>query len=289
MPELPEVETVRRGLAERLVGRVIVGVDVLNPGSFIGDAGPAASLIGMRVTGVGRRAKLLMINLSGARTLLVHLKMTGQMVVVGSGRWGGGHPTDSLVARLPDASTRITVTFDNASRLFFNDQRKFGWMRLLESDAVPNLPALTRLGPEPLEPGAEPEFLRRLRRHPRTSIKAALLNQEVVAGIGNIYADEALWAARVHPAARVGAVSDRTARTILRAAVAVMAESLALGGSTDRNYVDAEGNRGAYLGFAKVFRREGEPCPRCGRSIVKLRVAGRGTHVCPHCQRLPPA
>jgi formamidopyrimidine-DNA glycosylase len=284
MPELPEVETVRRGLAERLVGRAIVGVTVLFPGSFVGDAD---SLPRARVADVRRRAKLLMIDLSNGWTLLVHLKMTGQMVVLGAERWGGGHPSDSLLARLPDSSTRVVIAFDDGSRLFFNDQRKFGWMRLEASDAVPHLPEIVRLGPEPLDRGAADEFLQRLRRHPGTTIKAALLNQEVVAGIGNIYADEALWAARVHPATRVAAISDRKARAVLRGAVEVMRRSLELGGSTDRNYVDAAGNRGTYLEFANVFRREGQPCPRCGRSIVKLRIAGRGTHICPKCQRQP--
>ncbi|MDR1427811.1 MAG: bifunctional DNA-formamidopyrimidine glycosylase/DNA-(apurinic or apyrimidinic site) lyase [Bifidobacteriaceae bacterium] len=289
MPELPEVETVRRGLEALTVGRRIVAVEVANPGSFMDDAGPPDSLVGARIEAVRRRAKLLMVDLADARTLLIHLKMTGQMVVVGVGRWGGGHPSDSLVEGLPDASTRVILTLCDGSRVFFNDQRKFGWMRLMAHDDVPRLPFVARLGPEPLEGGAAPEFLRRLRRHPRTSIKAALLNQEVVAGIGNIYADEALWAAKVHPATAVGSVSDRKARAILDAAIAVMAHSLELGGSTDRNYVDAQGNRGAYLEFAAVFRRDGQPCRRCGRLIVKTRVAGRGTHLCPRCQRPPRA
>jgi formamidopyrimidine-DNA glycosylase len=132
-----------------------------------------------------------------------------------------------------------------------------------------------------------PEFHARVRRHGATTIKAAILNQEVLAGVGNIYADESLFAARIHPSKRVDDVSDRKLHELLREAARVMRLSIDHGGSTDRNYVDAEGRRGNYLdGVAQVFRREGRPCPRCGTAIVKTRVAGRGTHICPKCQKL---
>jgi formamidopyrimidine-DNA glycosylase len=150
---------------------------------------------------------------------------------------------------------------------------------------VAEIPLLAKMGPEPFGPDAWPEFRRRARRHQRAPVKAVLLDQSVVAGIGNIYADEALWAARIHPETPVGALSDRALKRLLEAAREVMALSLSLGGSTDRNYVDAEGRRGAYLDFAKVFRRQGQPCERCGGPISKTRVAGRGTHLCAGCQR----
>jgi formamidopyrimidine-DNA glycosylase len=290
MPELPEVETVRRGLERLTVGRRIDDVVVHEAKSFPVEAGTWTDAIGLilgaRVTAARRRAKVLILDLDNDHSLVVHLKMTGQMVVRGPENWGAGHPNDSLLAQLPDRSTRLEFGFDDGARLFFNDQRKFGWIKLMPTTAVEQLPFIAALGPEPFDPAAFPEFRRRIERHGRTSIKAALLDQTTVAGIGNIYADESLWATRLHPAKPVGQVSARKLREVFTAAATVMSLSIELGGSTDRNYVDAEGHRGSYLGFANVFRREGQPCPRCGTTIVKTRVAGRGTHLCPHCQRL---
>jgi len=281
MPELPEVETVRRGLQQLAVGRTVLGVDVLNDGSFHAES----PLDGARFVGARRRAKMLLLDLDDGRVLTVHLKMTGQLVVRGSDDWGGGHPSDSLIGELPDRSTRVVLDLDDGARLFFNDQRKFGWMRVVARETADEMTG--GLGPEPMDDDAWPRFKALVRRHDRTVVKAALLDQGVVAGIGNIYADEALWGARVHPAARIGVLSDKALRRVLEEAAEVMTTSIELGGSTDRNYVDAEGRRGAYLDFARVFRREGQPCQRCGSTIVKTRVAGRGTHLCPKCQRLP--
>ena len=282
MPELPEVETVRRGLQQLVVGRRVMGCEVLNPGSYSG----VSQLEDATFTAARRRAKLLLLDLDGEHTLAIHLKMTGQLVVRGVEDWGGGHPSDSLVDALPDRSTRVIIDLDDGSRLFFNDQRKFGWMRLLPTEEADALAA--GLGPEPMDPDAWRRFRERIRRHDRTVIKAALLNQTVVAGIGNIYADEALWSARVHPETRVGALSDRALKRILLAAAEVMTLSIELGGSTSRNYVNAQGERGAYLDFAAVFGRQGQPCRHCGKTIIKTRVAGRGTHMCPTCQPTPP-
>jgi formamidopyrimidine-DNA glycosylase len=186
---------------------------------------------------------------------------------------------------LPDRSTRVAFSFDDGSHLFFNDQRKFGWITALPTQAVDDLPFIAKLGPEPFDPADFPEFRRRIERHGRTSIKAAILNQEILAGVGNIYADESLWTTRLHPARPVADVSARKLRELFTAAADVMTLSIDLGGSTDRNYIDAEGHKGSYLGFAHVFRREGLACSRCGTTILKTRVAGRGTHYCPTCQR----
>ena len=288
MPELPEVETVRVGLQRLLIGRAVLSVDSDWPKSF-----PNAPkdvdryLVGASVVAVRRRAKVLLLDLSSGYSLVVHLKMTGQMVFRGEQNFGAGHPNDSLVSRLPDKSTRVSIAFIDGAHLYFNDQRKFGWVRLLPTEEVGKLDFFTKVGPEPLAADFTwQQFRDRFVRRKRTSIKAALLDQTVVAGVGNIYADESLWGAQIHPATIVADLKDIQFKRLFMSLRDVLQLSIAKGGSTDKNYVDAEGRRGSYLMFAKVFRRDGQPCPRCGTQIIKIRVAGRGTHICPKCQKL---
>lgn len=291
MPELPEVETVRIGLARLLPGRVILGVDYDTPKSFPNpDDLVASQMVGASIMSVDRRGKGLIIHLSTDYSLIIHLKMTGQLVFtpVSGERFGAGHPNDSLIGSLPDRSTRVTIDFEDGSRLFFNDQRKFGWMKLVATEAVETEPFFAKLGPEALsEDFGFAEFQERIMRRKNTSIKAAILDQTVLAGVGNIYADEGLHAAHIHPATLVREVSTVKLKRLFFALREIMLLSISLGGSSDKNYVDAEGNKGSYLTFAKVFRREGQLCLECGSEIQKLRVAGRGTHICPHCQKLP--
>jgi formamidopyrimidine-DNA glycosylase len=289
MPELPEVETVRIGLAELLPSRVVKDVAFDWPKSFPNaDADVDQFLIGAKVVEVTRRAKVLLIEFSSKYSLVIHLKMTGQLVFrSATERFGAGHPNISLVGELPDKSTRVTLTFTDGSRLFFNDQRKFGWVRLLPTVEIPNLDFFKKVGPEPLSDNFDWEQLReRLLRRKNTNIKAALLDQTVVAGVGNIYADESIWGAKLHPSTLVRDVTNEQFEHLYDDLVAVLRLSIEKGGSTDRNYVDAKGKRGSYLTFARVFRREGKPCLRCGTEIIKTRVAGRGTHLCPNCQKV---
>lgn len=306
MPELPEVETVRRGLAELLPGRQVVRVIVFDsPKSFPNAPGQVERfLYGAAVTAVRRRAKVLLIELDSAYTLVVHLKMTGQLVFriqsdqsatttdrttgLAGARAGfaGGHPNDSLVGELPDRSTRVQLDFTDGTRLFFNDQRKFGWLRLVPTAEVPDLPFMQTVGPEPLDPTTTAEqFIQRIRRRNGSLIKPAILDQSVIAGVGNIYADEALWAAQIHPETRVREVANSQLARLFAELITVLQLSIEQGGSTDKNYVDAEGRRGNYLQFARVFRRQGQPCYRHpDQIIIKTKVGGRGTHFCPVCQ-----
>ena len=289
MPELPEVETVRIGLQRFLPGRAIQAVDFDWPKGFPNASGDVtAFLVGARVTAVRRRAKVLLIDLSTDYTLVCHLKMTGQMVFVGAERFGAGHPSESLIGKLPDKTTRVTLRFADGSHLFFNDQRKFGWMRLLPTVQVPELDFFKKVGPEPLaDDFTHTLFVQRLQRRGKTSIKAALLDQTVLAGVGNIYADESLWGAKIHPATKVADVPAAKLKTLFTELQYVLRLAIEKGGSTDKNYVNAEGKKGSYMSFARVFRREGQDCPRHpGTAIIKTRVAGRGTHTCPKCQPL---
>lgn len=317
MPELPEVETIKRGLERLIIDRRIKFVTSDNQKSFPNSENDIKSfLIDSKIKNIHRRAKILMIDLSTGYTLVIHLKMTGQLVFVsecrenrdskmGNGklkssipisqssnsvsktRFGGGHPTDSLVNSLPDKSTRVIFEFDDGSKLFFNDQRKFGWIKLVPTAEVPNIDFIKKVGPEPLESNFTSEqFAERFKRRSNTTIKAALLDQSVVAGIGNIYADESLWGAKIHPATKVGDLSFLKLKRLYSEVRYVMNLSIEKGGSTNRNYVNAEGKKGSYMDFARVFHREGQLCPRCGTEIIKIRVAGRGTHICPKEQKL---
>lgn len=298
MPELPEVETVRRGLHERIIGRIIKAESHDTEKGFPNAAGDVKRfMIGARITDVRRRAKVLLIDLSTEYTLVIHLKMTGQLVWVddahtpltkegGEQRFGAGHPNDSLIGALPDKSTRVTITFEDGSNLYFNDQRKFGWMKLFPSVEVPNIDFMKKVGPEPLEDAFTAElFFERLQRRKNTTIKAAILDQTVLAGVGNIYADEGLWGAYIHPVTRVKDVSFQEATALWGELRDVMSLAIEKGGSSNHTYINAEGKRGSYMDFARVFRREGLPCPRHPDVLIeKIKVAGRGTHICPVCQ-----
>jgi formamidopyrimidine-DNA glycosylase len=288
MPELPEVETVRRGLERLLPRRQIASASNDWAKSFPNaQADIDRFLIGSRVVALKRRAKVLLIELDSNYSLVIHLKMTGQLVFRGSQeRFGAGHPNDSLIGELPDKSTRVILTFSDGSQLFFNDQRKFGWMRLLPSVEVMSLDFFKKVGPEPLAADFTwRDFKERLMRRKNSGIKAVLLDQTVIAGVGNIYADESLWGAKIHPASAVNSLSDAKIHTLFDELQFVLNLAIEKGGSTDRNYVNAEGKRGSYIDFARVFRREGQSCPRCGTEIIKIRAAGRGTHICPNCQK----
>ena len=305
MPELPEVETIRIGLSKLLPRLVVKDVWHDWPKSFPNaPADVARFLVGANVKRVRRRAKVLIIELSSGYSLVIHLKMTGQLVFTSKNqlqssvasrqsqverkRFAGGHPTDSLIGKLPDKTTRVIIDFTDGSKLFFNDQRKFGWMRLLPTAEVPQIDFMKTVGPEPLEDNfTVDKFIERLMTRKNSPIKAVLLDQKVLAGVGNIYADESLWLAKIHPSTSANSISRSKMVALYNAVRDVLSLSIKNGGSTDRNYVNAKGERGRYLEFAQVFRKVGQPCPRCGTEIVKIRVAGRGTHICPRCQKLP--
>ena len=312
MPELPEVETVRRGLANLLPDRTVSRATTIDsPKSFPNAPNDVEQfLYEATIVDVRRRAKVLVIDLSSEYSLVVHLKMTGQLVFRGEDRvqnleygirnlevkisetsepptsFAGGHPNDSLVGKLPDRSTRVQIDFTDGSHLFFNDQRKFGWIKLVPTTMVEQMPFFQKVGPEPLDPKTKSEeFIQRVRRRSGSMIKPVILDQAVIAGVGNIYADECLWAAHIHPETRAGKLSDEQLNTLFIELVKILQLSIDQGGSTDRNYVDAEGRKGNYLKFANVFRREGQACHRHpDQEILKIRVAGRGTHICPVCQ-----
>jgi formamidopyrimidine-DNA glycosylase len=281
VPELPEVESVRRGLATGLTGRVIDRVTVLHPRPvrrhLLGADDFAAQLVGRTFAEPRRRGKYLWLPFTDGDAVLAHLGMSGQF------RFSAA---DDPYA----PNTRIVVDFaDQGRQLRFVDQRMFGGLSLSEGGA--ELPAeIAHIARDPFDPAYDLDAVVRRLRRKRTGIKRALLDQQLIAGIGNIYADEALWRARVHYARASDTMPRRKAVEVLDAARDVMAEALELGGTSfDSLYVDVNGSSGYFDRALAVYGREGEPCPRCGSAIRREAFMNRSSFRCPRCQRSPSA
>lgn len=278
MPELPEVETIKRGLAKFILKKKIIKIEVLNEKSFLGEKTTGT------VENLRRFGKALVLDLDNGKSLMIHLRMTGQLIYDGKERYAAGHPSDNFTAALPNKQTRVILHFENGT-LYFNDQRKFGFIKVLPTSEVENDAFIKKLAPEPWAMSPD-ELYEKLQRHKNSLIKPTILDQTIICGLGNIYADESLFMSKIHPERRAGTVTKAEAEKLLKSAREVMEKSIASGGSTMATYVKADGTKGDYLEkFAQVFHREGKPCPRCGTKIEKIKVGGRGTHFCPNCQR----
>lgn len=275
MPELPEIQTIVNGLNRLVIDKIIEEITWDWAKSFPNSPDAVEAVQGARITGARRQGKGILIELDRDLTLLAHMKMTGQLVYQAPDQDGP----------FPDKSTRVQFHFTDGSTLFFNDFRKFGWIRILAPSELAADRFLSGLGPDPLSRKFTADVLRqRLSRRKDTFVKAALLDQSVLAGLGNIYCDEALFLAGILPDRRVRTLTEADFRRLHRAIRKVLRTSIDLGGSTRRNYLNAEGTRGHYLDQAWVYGRNGEACRRCGGPIEKIRVAGRGTHFCRQCQ-----
>jgi len=282
MPELPEVETIRRGLSKLIVHQKISKTTILCEKSFIGES-QTATVINLR-----RYGKALIIDLDNGKSLMIHLRMTGQLIFdpTNRERFAAGHPNENFVDTLPNKQTRVILELENGI-LYFNDQRKFGFIKALDTKEVENDAFIKKLAPEPWSISEE-DFYNKLKKHSKSPIKATILDQTIICGLGNIYADETLFMSKIHPMTKSGEITREQAKTIVKNAKEVMEKSISSGGSTMRDYKKADGTRGNYLDkFVQVFGREGKKCPVCGAEIIKIRVAGRGTHICPNCQKEP--
>ncbi len=282
MPELPEVETIKRGLEKYIVGKKILKLHILCEKSFFGKP---ELVEGQKITEIRRRGKALLMKLSNNLTVMVHLRMTGQMIYDGAERFAAGHPDESFREEMPGRFTRVYVDFEDGTHLYFNDLRKFGFWKVMDDLDLASDKFLNNLGAEPWEmkPTA---FYEMLQRHAKSPVKAVILDQHNIAGVGNIYADEGCFYAGILPWRKCGELKRSEADKLLEGLCYVMQASIDSGGSTMKDYVRADGTRGNYLEkFAQVFRREGCECPRCGGEIMKTRTAGRGTHYCGGCQK----
>lgn len=279
MPELPEVETIRAQLAERVTGRVLTEVDVHDAKLVAPEtpAGFAEEVAGRRIDGLGRRGKYLLLDLDGRDTLAIHLRMTGRL------HWRPpGEPGE------PERFLRARFHLDDGSTLTFGDMRRFGRAWIVQGTPAESEGYWTaRVGVEPLTPRFTGRLLGDLLSGRRGPIKAVLLNQALVAGLGNMYVDEALFQARIHPERPAGDLDDDEIRRLHRAVRDRLAAAIAAGGASIDSYRDGLGERGTMQDLLRVHLHRDEPCPRCGTAIVKTRVAQRGTYWCPVCQPEP--
>jgi len=287
MPELPEVETVRLQLLHKLKGQTIVRADVhhvkiiaLNP-KFV------QQVVNKTIEHIDRVGKLMIFCFKNEPDFffLAHLKMTGQFLFLDNkgNVGGGGHTLSPTDTHLPNRHTRISFTLKSGDKLFFNDMRLFGYVKIATAQDVEV--AKSKFGPEPIHPEFDvEEFTKKLKRR-KTPIKAALLDQSFVAGLGNIYVDEALFAAGVRPTRRADRVTRSEAAAIAAATGSNMKSSISVGGTTFQHFVDTGGDNGNYTDYLQVFGKQNTPCPHCSSLIKKIRCAGRGTHYCPSCQK----
>lgn len=286
MPELPEVETVRIQLADHILGKTITKTEVYHQKTVDHEHAFSEKLENQTIKDIARIGKLLIFSFTKQDNLfmLAHLKMTGQFFYTDKTNLiGGGHSmTERDRSKLPGPHTRTVFHFTDGSTLYFNDMRLFGYTKLADSATVEM--ARSGFGPEPIDVNFDLKWFADTLRKRNTPVKAALLDQSFVSGLGNIYVDEALFRAGIRPTRRAKRVTKSEATTLGVACGNVMNESIAVGGTTFQHFLDAEGNTGNFTEHLRIFGKQNTPCHICGTTIKKIRVAGRGTHYCPICQ-----
>ena len=288
MPELPEVETLRRDLTRTILGKTIRSVTVNWPKMIrpFSVAKFDAGLRGKKILGINRRAKVLVLSLSGKKFLIIHLKMTGQLIF--RPRHGklvvGGHPQRGGTEHLPNKYTHVVINFRDGSTLFFNDMRKFGWIRLVNENQIGEL--FKSFGVEPLHRDFTFEkFESILKRYPSRKIKQLLTDQALIAGIGNIYADESCFYAKIFPTRRVDSLTKQETKLLFGHIPKVLKFSISKKGTSFSDYVQLDGKQGRMVKWLRVYNKTGQPCTVCGTPIKKIKLNGRGTHFCPRCQK----
>lgn len=295
MPELPEVETIRRDLESSLLGCKLVSSEIIfektarNGAAFFENA-----LVGKKLKSVSRRGKLLILQFAPDIFLLVHLKMTGQLIYIkGNKKIAGGHSLSkksennflsSIGGTLPNKHTRAIFSFAGGGKLFFNDLRKFGYLKIVDKKELA-LILETNYGPEPLEAALNFSYLSKILKGKKTKIKALLLDQKLVSGLGNIYVDEALFAAGILPQRQAETLNEEEIKKLLKAINSIIKKAILHRGTTFSDYRDSEGKKGNFSKFLQVYGRGKELCKKCGKPLHKTKIAGRGSHYCLNCQK----
>lgn len=289
MPELPEVETIRRDLARVIIGKTIADLKIKNAGTIKPKTAREIKkdLLGATIIKTDRRAKILILTLDTENHLLVHLKMTGQLIYQPGKVKNliiGGHPQKGGLDNLPNKYTRAIFEFTDGSVLYFNDLRKFGWLKIATEGELEEIKL--KHGPEPLaREFTLPYFETLLKRYPKRPIKALLLDQKLIAGLGNIYVDESLFLAKILPNKKAGLIRKPKAAQLFAAIIETLKLAIRKKGTSARNYRRADGGEGGMIKYLNVYGRAGRPCRVCHTPIKKIKLAARGTHFCPKCQK----
>ena len=281
MPELPEVETIVRRLNPLLTGRQIQSVQVKREKSF---QGKANEVVGAKVTKVWRRAKLVIINLDNQKYLLIHLKMTGQLIFVDKNqKTGGGHPTKDWLNQLPGKHTRVVFRFLPSGTLFFNDMRVFGWVKVVDEFQLKQ--ELQKYGPDIVDAKLTADKFYHLLQSSQRAVKLVILDSHKVAGIGNIYACDGLNLAKISPFRPANSLTLLESNRLLRSLRQVVKLGIKHQGATVSDYMTADGVKGGYQKIMRVYAKEGLPCPNCGAPIRRAKQGGRSTYWCDRCQK----
>jgi formamidopyrimidine-DNA glycosylase len=283
MPELPEVETIRIGLEKYLLGHKIKDVLVKTPKVFSGDK---KDLLGSGITKVRRFGKVLSIDLSNSFSILIHVKLTGQPIYRGLNLINPPQISNKVVGGLPGKHTHVIFELDKNGFLYYNDVRKFGWIKVVKTKDVEKTGFIGKLGPEPFS-GLTFEIFKDILKKSKTNIKVLLMNQEKIAGIGNIYANDALWLSKINPKTISNKISKDKQKELYDAILKVLKEGIKRGGASELNFVTPDGTEGNYQKHFLVYGQDKKTCPRCNKEkIVKIKLGGRGTYFCPFCQKL---
>lgn len=289
MPELPEVETIRRQLKDVLTGKTVERVEVLRDKSFEGDP---EKLRGWKMKDVQRKAKVIEILFEGKEeVVIIHLKMTGQLVFdpgvtvsqCHSIRIVGGHPTADWVNNLPSKHTRVIWTFKDGSKLYFNDMRVFGWMKLItKTQKIKN--SKNQI-PDVIDKEFTDDYLFNILKKTKKAVKLVLLDQDKMGGLGNIYVNDAMFLAGINPERKSDSLKNLEVKKLHQAVIKVIKLGIKYGGASASNYVDVSGLGGTYQDHFLVYKREGQKCLNCDNKIEKIKLGGRGTFFCPNCQK----
>jgi len=286
MPELPEVETIKRDLSQKILHKKIIKVEVRKKRIVKNGLKEFLRILtGNKFVRLDRIGKLLIFVLErDGYNLLVHLKMTGQLIYCHQGDFvAGGHSLPKIGNTLPNKYSHVIFTFADNSRLFFNDMRQFGYLHLVKQADLEKIE--NKYGIEPLTANFKLVDLKTIIKKRSAPIKAVLLNQQLISGIGNIYADEILFAAKVRPDRKASTLSDAEIKKIHSASQKIIKAAIKFRGTTFNDYVDANGNVGSFVKFLKVYGRKDKKCSRCSSIVKKIKMSGRGTHYCPACQK----
>lgn len=284
MPELPEVETIRLGLQDKIIDLTITDVEVRVGKIFQGDV---KDVIGAKIKNIRRRAKILILDLDNGQSLVIHLKLTGQLVYHKNGnKTTFGHPIPFAGTLLPAKTTHVIFTFSDESVLYYNDLRKFGYIKIVKTNEIEKLKVMEKFGPEPFTPEFTLEKFKEILLRKKMPIKLVLMDQTQIAGVGNIYANEALFLAKINPQQKANQLNETQIKNLYQSLLAVLKEGIKYGGSSENAYVNALGEKGKMQEHFRVYSRQGKSCPNnCGGTIKRITLGGRGTYLCPACQR----